>query len=83
MNTVRTTIRIRKDLLDQSKRLALERGTSLQEVVNDTLAQGFGHVTDFDHHKIAMKRIIAFRERMRGKKVNVQELLEQSKRDQR
>lgn len=68
MQTVRTTIRIRKDLLDQSRLLALRRDTSLQEVINDTLAQGFGHITDLDNHKQAMGRIDQFRESLRGRK---------------
>lgn len=82
-NTVRTTIRIRKDLFDQSRLLALKRDTSLQEVINDTLIKGFRYITDIDHHKEAMAVIDTFRESMRGKKVNLQKLLEQNKKDQR
>lgn len=81
-NTVRTTIRIRKDLLDQSKLLALKQGTSLQEVINDTLLKGFDNqITDFDLHQQAMKNIDRFRESLKGRKINVKKILEISKRD--
>ncbi len=82
-NTVRTTIRIRKDLFDQSRLLALKRNTSLQEVINDTLIKGFRYITDINSHKEAMSAIDAFADSMRGKKVNLQKLLEQNKKDQR
>lgn len=81
MQTVRTTIRIRKDLLDQSRFLALRRETSLQQVINDTLAQGFGHITDFDIHREAMARIDQFRESLKGKKINVKKLVEENKKE--
>lgn len=81
MQTVRTTIRIRKDLLDQSRLLALRRETSLQQVINDTLVQGFGHITDFDIHKEAMARIDKFRENLKGRKIDVQKILRDSKKD--
>ena len=80
-NVVRTTIRVRKDLLDQSRLLALRRGTSLQEVINDTLAQGFGHITDFDIHQQAMVDIDKFRESLKGKKINIKKILQESKKD--
>lgn len=82
-NTVRTTIRIRKDLFDQSRLLAFERNTSLQEVINDTLIRGFRYITDIDRHKEAMAAIDTFRESMHGKKINLQKLIEQNKKDQR
>ncbi len=82
-NTVRTTLRIRKDILDQSRLLALKRDTSLQEVINDTLIKGFRYITDIDRHKEAMAAIDKFREGMRGKKINLQKLLVQNKKDQR
>ena len=65
--TIRTTIRIRKDLLDQSRRIALERGMHLQDVINDTLAIGYGHVSDLNRTKNAMKVIDTFREDMKKK----------------
>lgn len=81
MQTVRTTIRIRKDLFDQSRMLALRRDTSLQQVINDTLARGFGHITDFDVHKEAMARIDKFRENLKGRKINVKKLVEENKKE--
>lgn len=81
MQTVRTTIRIRKDLLDQSRLLALRRDTSLQQVINDTLAQGFGHISDFDIHRKAMVRIDEFRESLKGRKINVQKLVAKNKKE--
>lgn len=80
-NTVRTTIRIRKDLLDQSRLLALRRDTSLQEIINDTLAQGFGHITDFDIHQQAMEDIDKIRESLKGKKINTKKLVEKNKKE--
>lgn len=80
-NAVRTTIRIRKDLLDQSKLMALKKGTSVQEIINSTLAIGFGHVTDLNTTHESMKRIDTFRKSLRGKNVNVEELLSLSKAD--
>lgn len=80
-NTVRTTIRIRRDLLDQSRLLALRRDTSLQEVINDTLAQGFGHITDFDIHQKAMEDIDKIRESLKGKKINTKKLVEKNKKE--
>lgn len=82
LQTVRTTIRIRKDLLDQSRLLALKQGSSLQEVINDILLKGFdNHITDFDLHQQAMKNIDRFRESLKGRKINVKKILEISKRD--
>ncbi len=84
--TVRTTIRIRKDLLDQSRLLALKQGTSLQEVINDILLKGYdNHITDFDIHKQAMANIDRFREdirkRLKGKSINTKKLIEQNKKE--
>lgn len=82
LDTVRTTIRIRKDLLDQSRLLALKQDTSLQEIINDLLLKGFdNHITDFDLHQQAMKNIDRFRESLKGRKINVKKILEISKRD--
>lgn len=82
-STVRTTIRIRKDLLDQSKLLALRTDSSLQEVVNQVLAQGFSYITDLDTQRAAMDKIDAFREKIAksGRKVDVKALLEEAKKD--
>lgn len=81
MQTVRTTIRIRKDLLDQSRFLALRRETSLQQVINDTLASGFGHITDMDIHQQAMARIDKFRENLKSKKIDIKKLVEENKKE--
>lgn len=81
MQTVRTTIRIRKDLLDQSRLLALRRSASLQQVINDTLAQGFGHITDLDIHQQAMARIDQFRESLKGRKIDIKKILRESRKD--
>lgn len=79
--TVRTTIRIREDLLKQSRLLALHCNTSLQEVINDTLAQGFGHVSDLNIHREALARIDKFRESLKGKRINIKKILRESKKD--
>lgn len=81
--TVRTTIRIKEDLLRQSRLLALEKGTTLQAVLNELLAQGLGRVSDFNRHKQAMRRIDQFRESLRGKKIDTEKILLQNKKDLR
>lgn len=81
MQTVRTTIRIRKDLLDQSRLLALRRDTSVQEVINEALSRGFSHITDFDIHKQSMARIDKFRESLKGRKIDIKKILRESKKD--
>jgi hypothetical protein len=81
--TIRTTIRIRKDLLDQSRRIALERGTHLQDVINDTLARGYGEIVDLDGHKQAMATIDSIRQSLQKKLGNIdtKALLDESKKD--
>ena len=78
-NTVRTTIRIRKDLFDQSRLLAFNQGTSLQQVVNDMLAKGLSYISDVGNRERAMAEIDKFRNSMRGKKINVQALIKDNK----
>ncbi|OGD84837.1 hypothetical protein A3B51_02605 [Candidatus Curtissbacteria bacterium RIFCSPLOWO2_01_FULL_41_18] len=80
-NAVRTTIRIRKDLLDQSRLLAIKRGTNLQEVINSTLAKGFGHISDLYSQKQAMAKIDKFRQGLEDKNINLQKLLERSRKN--
>ncbi|OGD87296.1 hypothetical protein A2164_04035 [Candidatus Curtissbacteria bacterium RBG_13_35_7] len=80
-NTVRTTIRIRKDLLDLSRQYAIKRSTSLQNAINYTLAAGFGHVSDLDSRRQAMSKIDKFRKSFDGKKVDLKKLLKSSKKD--
>lgn len=79
--TVRTTIRVRKDLLDQSRLLSFQRKVPLQDVINEALAVGFGHITDLDVHREAMARIDKFRESLRGKKIDIKKILRESKKD--
>ena len=79
--TVRTTIRLRKDLFDQSRLLAFQRNTSLQEVINDTLAAGFGHITDLNIREEAFDRIDKFRESLKGRKIDVEKIIRESKKD--
>ena len=79
--TVRTTIRIRKDLLDQSKLLAVKKSISLQEIINTTLALGLGNLTNLESNKEAMEKIDAFRTSLSGKKNNLEDLLNKSKSD--
>lgn len=78
-NTIRTTIRIRKDLLDQSKMIAVQEATSLQEIINQTLARGLTHISDLKSRKKAMAKIDNFRQLVAGKKINLQALLTENK----
>ena len=80
-NTVRTTVRIRKDLMDQSRLLAAKHGVSLQGVINNTLAKGFGHISDIEIRREALKKIEKFRKSLLHKKINVQELVAQNKKE--
>ena len=79
--TTRTTIRIRKDLLNISREYALKRGVSLQDTVNAALAAGFQRISDLESRKQAMAKIDQFRESLRSKRVNLQEILQESNKD--
>ncbi|HVF69181.1 MAG TPA: hypothetical protein VNA13_01305 [Xanthomonadales bacterium] len=79
--TVRTTIRIRKDLLDQSRMIALQKGAPLQDIINETLAIGYKHVTDLNTSKNAMKQIDHFRQKMSKKNIDLDQLIKMSKAD--
>jgi hypothetical protein len=81
--TIRTTIRIRKDLLDKSRMIALHKGVSLQDIINDTLAIGYKHVSDFNITKDAMKKIDNFRQSMVKKNIDLKNLILSSKSDQK
>jgi hypothetical protein len=81
--TVRTTIRIKKDLLDQSRLLALSTGSSLQDIINQALALGYKHITDLGTTKQAMKEIDTFRHNMMKKNINLNSLLEANQADQK
>lgn len=79
--TIRTTVRIRKDLFDQFRFLALKKGSSLQEVINNTLALGLGKVSDLDQNRKAMSKIDKFRISLADKKIFSEDLLDISKFD--
>ena len=81
--TVRTTLRIRKDLLDQSRILAFNKGESLQDVINETLALGYKHITDLNKTHESMKQIDDFRQGMLKKNINLNSLIEASKSEQK
>ena len=81
--TVRTTIRMRKDLLDLSRMLAIKKGISLQEIINSTLALGLSRVSDLQTNKEAMAHIDRFRASLSNKKIDVGVLFEISKSDQK
>lgn len=82
-STMRTTIRIRKDLLDQSRMLALNKGTSLQDIINNALTVGFQHITDLNSSHESMKEIDKFRQSMLRKRIDVKKLLKASKSEQK
>ena len=77
--TIRTTVRIRKDLFDQSRFLALKKGISLQDIINNTLALGLGKVSDLESNKKAMAKIDKFRTRLSDKQIHLENLLTDSK----
>lgn len=80
-NTIRTTIRLRKDLLDQSRFIALKRSSTLQDTINQTLALGLGHISDIAIREKEIAKIDKFRESLGHKQVNVKQLLEASRKD--
>lgn len=79
--TIRTTIRLRKDLLDQSRLLAVKQRTSLQEAINNTLAKGFSYVSDIKTRRNVIKEIDKFRKGLANKKINVQSIVDQNKKE--
>lgn len=81
MQTTRTTIRIRTDLIDRFRMLALQKGTSLQDVINTTLALGLGKVSDLDSDANAMAKIDTFRLSLGDKKISLKDLFRESKSD--
>lgn len=80
-NTVRTTIRIRKDLLDQSKLVALKRGTTLQKVINEALQVGMQRVGDVNSRKRIFAEIDKLRNGVNMTSEEVQDLVAQNKRE--
>lgn len=81
--TVRTTVRIRKDLLDQSRMLALIEGVSLQEIINNVLTLGFGKISNVEINRQSMNQIDMFRNKLYHKKINIEELLKVNKLEQK
>ena len=83
-NIVRTTIRIRKDLLDLSKLLALQKGVSMQQVINEMLEYGFDQLPKKKSRREIMDEIDRMREEIYQKHgyINTQELVDANKRDQ-
>ena len=81
-NTIRTTIRIREDLLKQSRLIAIKDGKSLQHVINDTLAKGLGSIS-LNTRRDAMGKIDQIRKSLEAQnvKVNTQELIDENKRE--
>lgn len=79
--TIRTTVRIRKDLFDQSRLLALRNGTSLQEIINKTLALGLGKISDLESSRKAMAKIDKLRMSVTDTKFNLKDLLNESRSD--
>lgn len=79
--TIRTTVRIKKDLFDQSRLLALKKETSLQEIINNTLALGLGKISDLESNTESMRKIDKLRISLSGKKINLEDLLNKSKSD--
>lgn len=68
-------------MIDQSRLLAFQRDASLQDVINETLALGFGRISDLDTQQDAMARIDKFREGLKGKKIDIHKILQESKKD--
>ena len=79
--TIRTTVRIREDLFSQFRLLAVKKGISFQEVINDTLALGLGKVSDLESDKEAMVKIDKLRMSLADKKVDLKDLLNKSRLD--
>lgn len=81
-HAVRTTIRIRKDLLDLSKLLALQKGISMQQVINETLAYGFHQLPKKKSRKEIMDEIDTIRAKVALTSEEVDELLAMNKQEQ-
>jgi len=79
--TTRTTLIIITDLFDQFRFLALQKGTSLQDVINTTLALGLGKISDLDSDTKAMAKIDSFRLSLADKNISLEGLLDESKAD--
>ena len=82
--TVRTTIRIRKDLMELARKAARENSTNLQKVVNDTLARGFTYAPDLNKRKKLMSELDVLRAKIKRKygNINTEELINKNKKEQ-
>lgn len=67
--------------MDQSRLLAAKQGVSLQEIVNNVLAKGFGHISDIEIRQNILKKIEKFRKSLVNKKINVQSLVTQNRKE--
>ena len=81
-NIVRTTIRIRKDLLDLSKLLALQKGVSMQQVINEMLEYGFDQLPKKKSRREIMDEIDKIRAGISMTNKQVAEILAMNKQDQ-
>lgn len=79
--TIRTTIRIKKDILDASRNIAFNQNSSLQDVINNALALGLKHITNLSSSNKAFREIDSFREKYRNKNINLKKLITISKKD--
>ena len=61
--------------------MAIKRQTSVQEIINNTLAKGFGQISDIEVRRDTIKKIDRFRRSLANKKINVQSLVDQSKKE--
>lgn len=76
--SVRTTLRLRKDLFDQSRLLAVRTRSSLQAVINDKLALGL-RLSDTKTQHQAMAKIDRFRQSLASSRVNVKKIVKTSR----
>lgn len=53
----------------------------MQDVINGTLAKGFGQISDIETRKSISKKIDRFRKSLESKKINVQELVADNKKE--
>ena len=73
-NTTRTTVRIRTELLDKSRLIALKQNTSIQDVINEALTVGFKHITNIKGTENSFRTIDKFRKNTANKKIDLKKL---------
>lgn len=83
METARTTLRIRKDLLKAAKRLALEKETSLQDVINNIMEKGMRTITNVKTRKRAFNAIDKFRKETEKYNIRASDIVKKSKKQLR